>query len=122
MKTVPSSEPANDVASRQPIVQAINVPHIQPPVDASPPLLANANPLHQIRTLVQVCVGDAEVSVGELLKARDGEVLKLNRRVDEAVDLLIEGQIIARGQLVALDGHFAVRITELPRPLSLATS
>jgi flagellar motor switch protein FliN/FliY len=35
------------------------------------------------------------------------------------VDLLLDGKVVARGQLVAVDGHFAVRITELPVALKL---
>jgi flagellar motor switch protein FliN/FliY len=35
------------------------------------------------------------------------------------VDLVLEGKVVARGELVAVDGFFAVRITELPLPLRL---
>ena len=86
----------------------------------SPPpmqLLVNANPLHAIRARLQVCVGEAELSVGELLAAREHQVLVLDRAVDHPVDMLLDGKVVARGQLVAIDGCFAVRITELPLPL-----
>lgn len=84
------------------------------------PLMKDLHPLHQISTQVQVRVGEADVTVGELINAKEGQVLKLNRQIDEAVDLLIEGRVVARGYLVALDGQFAIRISELPQPLSLA--
>jgi flagellar motor switch protein FliN/FliY len=82
--------------------------------EPSVPLMENANPLHAIRTRLQVHVGGAELSVGELLAAKEHQVLILDRAVDQSVDLLLEGQVVARGQLVAVDGCFAVRITELP--------
>jgi flagellar motor switch protein FliN len=82
-------------------------------------LLKDAHPLHQIKTKVQVRVGEAELTVGELIEAKEGQVLRLNRPIHEAVELLIEGRVIARGHLVALDGRFAIRISEVPQSLRL---
>lgn len=75
------------------------------------------NPLHAIRAQLQACVGRVEMTIGELLAAREHQVLVLDRTVDQPVDLMLEGKLVARGQLVAVDGAFAVRITELPQPL-----
>ena len=87
--------------------------------DAS--ILKDWNPLHQIKARLQVCVGEVSLSVGELLGAKEHQVLRLDREIDHPVDLTIEGKVVARGQLVAVDGHFAVRITELPVALGLAS-
>lgn len=85
------------------------------------PILKDWNPLHQIKARLQVCVGEATLSVGELLGAKEHQVLRLDRGIDQPVDLTIEGKVVARGQLVAVDGHFAVRITELPVALGLGS-
>lgn len=85
---------------------------------AAPAVLSDpTHPLHAVRARLQVCVGQVELAVGELLAAKEREVFVLDRAVDQPVDLLIEGKVVARGQLVAVDGQFAVRITELPQPL-----
>lgn len=76
-----------------------------------------SNPLHQIKTRLQVCVGEVALTVGELLQARENQVLVLDRGVAQPVDVLLEGRVVARGELVAVDDQFAVRITELPLPL-----
>lgn len=81
------------------------------------PLLRDAHPLHAVKVRLQVRVGESVMTVGELLAARQNEVLLLDRAVDQPVDLIVEGSVVARGQLVAVDGSFAVRITELPVPL-----
>jgi flagellar motor switch protein FliN len=82
------------------------------------PALASAlNPLHNIKTRLQVCVGEAVVTVGELLAAKEHQVFVLSQAVDQPVDILLEGNVVARGQLMAVDDQFAVRITELPLPL-----
>lgn len=111
--------------SESPAAQLIALTELsssQPSSGSAMPLLESAgaaNPLHQIRTKLTVCVGCAEISVGELLAAREHQVLCLDHALDQPVDLLLEGQVVARGQLVAVDEHFAVRITELPFPLKV---
>ncbi|GAB3658529.1 FliM/FliN family flagellar motor switch protein [Ramlibacter alkalitolerans] len=89
------------------------------PAAGAAPLLRQAHLLHAVRVRLQVCVGEAEMSVGELLGARESEVLVLQRGLEQPVDLMLEGKVVARGQLVAVDGSFAVRISELPLPLKL---
>jgi flagellar motor switch protein FliN/FliY len=84
---------------------------------SGPPLLRAAHPLHAVKIRLQVRVGEAFMTVGDLLGAREHEVLVLDRAVEQPVDLVLEGSVVARGQLVAVDGLFAVRITELPLPL-----
>ena len=78
---------------------------------------APVNPLHQIRTRLQVCIGDIHLTVGELMAAREHQVLVLDRQLTQPVDVMLEGRVVARGELVAVDDQFAVRITELPVPL-----
>lgn len=84
-----------------------------------PPLLTEAHPLLGVKVQLQVRVGSAAMTLGELLAARENQVLALDRGVDQPVDLVLEGRTVARGQLVAVDDCFAVRITELPLPLKL---
>ena len=88
------------------------------PSQHGPVLVREAHPLHAVRVSLQVRVGEAVMTVGELLAARENEVLLLDRSVEQPVDLLLEGSVVARGQLVAVEGSFAVRITELPAPLN----
>jgi flagellar motor switch protein FliN len=78
-----------------------------------------ANPLHHVKATLTVCVGSAVLTVGELLNARKEQVIRLDSAISEPVDLLIEGKVVARGQLVAIDDHFAVRITQLPQALKV---
>ena len=57
--------------------------------------------------------------MGELMAAHENQVIRLNRTIEQPVDLLLEGRVVARGQLVAVDEHFAIRITDLPAPLKV---
>lgn len=91
------------------------------PVQRTAPLLRSTNPLHQVKAQLQVCIGSATLTVGELMEAKAQQVLVLDRSIQHPVDLMLEGQVVARGQLVAVDDQFAVRITELPLALNLVT-
>lgn len=103
-------------------VRVIALPELpsEGPPSQGKPVLQDVHPLHQVRTRIQVSVGQATLTVGELLSARENQVLQLDRAIDDEVDLLVEGKVIARGQLVAVDQFFAVRITQLPVALPLA--
>lgn len=70
--------------------------------------------LRQVDVRLQVSVGEVAISIGELLAAREHQVFVLDREVDAPVDIVLDGRVVARGQLVAVDDHFAVRITQLP--------
>jgi flagellar motor switch protein FliN len=76
---------------------------------------ANLDAVHSVKARLSVMVGEVTVSIGELLAAKADQVLTLDRLADEPVDILLEGQVVARGVLVAVDDNFGVQITELPR-------
>ena len=102
-----------------PTVQSIELgelPTPQPDTHAAP-AVADRNPLHDIKARLRVCVGELEMTVGDLIGARAGEVLVLDRTLDQPVDLVLEGRVVMRGELVAVEGHFGVRITEVAVPL-----
>lgn len=80
------------------------------------PVIDGLHPLHRVPARLTVSVGEVTVTVGELLGAVEQQVLVLDRAVDQPVDILLEGRVIARGELVAVDDRFAVRITEVPAP------
>ncbi len=68
--------------------------------------------LGSVKVQVSVRVGSAEVSVARLLEMAQGALLPLDRLVDEPLDVLVDGHVVARGTLVAVGEHFGVRITE----------
>lgn len=89
------------------------------PAAGAASLVEDLNPLHRVKARLQVIVGEATVTIGDLLSAKEHQVVRLDRTIEQPVDLLLEGKVVARGQLVAVDGHFAVRITDLPVTLKI---
>lgn len=61
-------------------------------------------------------LGSAKMSVAEILDLGTGSVVELDRAADHPVDLLVNGRPIARGEIVAVDETFGLRIVELLSP------
>jgi flagellar motor switch protein FliN len=73
----------------------------------------NIGLLMRVPLALSVELGACTMSVEEILKLGTGSIVELDRTVDQPVDLLVNGRRIARGEIVALEERFALRITEL---------
>ena len=58
-------------------------------------------------------LGQAVLTIGELLKLGPGVTVDLNREVQQPVELVIGGKVFARGEVVVVHDRFAIRIKEL---------
>lgn len=78
---------------------------------------SDSNPFAQVPIEVTISVGKARPLVRELLHLSRDAVLPLDRRVDDPVELYVGDRLIARGELVEMDGdqsgQLAVRLTEV---------
>ena len=57
--------------------------------------------------------GQRELLLRELLELSTGSLLELDRQVEEPVDLMLGERVIARGEVVIVDGNYGMRITEV---------
>jgi flagellar motor switch protein FliN/FliY len=57
--------------------------------------------------------GEREMLLREILNLNSGSVIELNRRVNEPVELLVCGKVVAKGDVVVLDGNYALRVTQI---------
>jgi flagellar motor switch protein FliN/FliY len=53
------------------------------------------------------------MSVSELMRLGEGAVIELDRKVGEPIDLYVNDRLIARGELVLVDGALGVTMTEI---------
>ncbi|MGC1380668.1 MAG: flagellar motor switch protein FliN [Candidatus Baltobacteraceae bacterium] len=70
-------------------------------------------PLMRVPLRLTVQIGGCTMPIAEILKLGTGSVLELDRPAGAAVDLLVNGRAIARGEIVAVEENFGLRITEL---------
>ena len=69
--------------------------------------------LDDLELPVTIELGRTEITVAEALALDEGSVLQLNRSVNDPVDVYVKDRLVARGELLVLDGKFCVRITEI---------
>jgi flagellar motor switch protein FliN len=86
------------------------------------PLLGQGTPLGEGRDLrlladiqveLSVVLGRSRLPLRTLLSLAPGAVLELDRAAGEPVDVLVNGKVVARGEVVVVDGDFGVRINEI---------
>lgn len=70
---------------------------------------------------VTVELGHCAMRVSDVLKLGKGSIVELDRLAGSPVDVLVNRRLVARGEIVAVDDHFGVRLTEVlarkaPRP------
>ena len=57
--------------------------------------------------------GETEMTVDALTRLGPGSVIELGRSPDDPVDVLVNGRMVARGEVVVVSGSYGVRITEV---------
>ena len=62
-------------------------------------------------------VGRTNMSVRNLLQLNQGSIIELDRAADEPLDVLVNGTLVARGEVVVVNESFGVRLTEIVTPL-----
>lgn len=62
---------------------------------------------------VSVEIGRTKMAVKNILELRQGSVIELDRQAGDPVDIIVNGQLIAKGDVVIIDDNFGVRITEI---------
>lgn len=76
---------------------------------------ADLDLLADVDLVVTVELGRVRIAVRDLLRLAEGSVVELDRAVGAPVDVLVNGSLVARGDVVVVDDELGVRITELLR-------
>ena len=72
--------------------------------------------LLDVKLPISVELGRTEMLVKEILECGPGTVIELNKLAGEPVDIFINGRMIAKGEVVVVEEHFGVRVTNLLSP------
>ena len=95
--------------------QLVEFPHLGDQQQRGAPVMGNMQALQAlqgVRVNLTVVLGQIKTSMGELMQLRQASVLELDRDVDSTVDVMVDGNVVARGQLVVVGERFGVRVTE----------
>jgi flagellar motor switch protein FliN len=95
-------------------VQSVDLPALQTVVSKESAAPANRlAALAGVKATVSVRAGTATTTVGEVLGLKEGAVLALDTELNAPFDVMLNGTVIARGELVAVGDNFGVRLTQV---------
>ena len=76
----------------------------------------NLKVLENIDVRLTVEVGNAEIKIRDLLRLNEGSVIELDRLAGDPLDILVNGTMIAQGEVVMVGERFGVRFSEIVDP------
>jgi flagellar motor switch protein FliN/FliY len=77
----------------------------------------------RIPVTVKIVLGSATMPVANLMRLARGAVIPLDRRVGEPVEMMVNGRVVARGEVVVVDegnSRFGIKLTEVAGPADSA--
>jgi flagellar motor switch protein FliN/FliY len=81
--------------------------------------MRNLDMVMRIPVTMKIVLGSATMPVSDLMKLGRGAIIPLERRVGEPVDVVVNGRIVARGEVVVVDeatSRFGIKLTEVVGP------
>jgi flagellar motor switch protein FliN len=76
----------------------------------------NVNMLLDVELEITVELGKKNMLISEILKIGKGSIIELQKSAGEPLDILVNGRKLAEGEVVVVDDHFGIRITQLASP------
>jgi flagellar motor switch protein FliN/FliY len=91
---------------------------IQAATGRAVPQPENLNLVMDVELNVTLRFGQRKLTLREVLDLASGSVVELDRQVEEPVELLLDGVVIARGEAVVIDGNYGLRVTEVSKAVA----
>lgn len=83
-------------------------------ITATPELSGrNYRMLAEIPLRVSVEVGSTALRLSELMDLSEGSVVELDRQAHELLDIMVNGTLVAKGEVVTVNGRFGVRVVDV---------
>jgi flagellar motor switch protein FliN/FliY len=108
-KAAAASPPASQKAAAEASISATGT-------SPGPVLSAGIELLLDVELEATLRFGSREMPLGELLDLGPGDVVQLDRNISDPVDLIVGDKIVARGEVVLVNGNFGLRVTEVAAP------
>ena len=109
----------NLVGAGTPVQNAQFAPLTNEPIKVN---AANISLIQDVPLQVTVELGRTKKSIREILEFTTGSIIELDKLAGEPVDIHVNGQLTAKGEVVVIDENFGVRITEIVSPLERVQS
>lgn len=73
----------------------------------------NYRMLSDIPVRLSVEVGSTSLKLSELMGLAEGSVVELDRQANELLDIMVNGTLVARGEVVTVNGRFGIRVVDV---------
>ena len=117
--TIPEAADRTQASAKQPLPSSSEHPRPERPAREQRGVLSpGLELLLDVELEASLRFGSREMPLGEILDLGPGDVVQLDRHISDPVELIIGDKIVARGEVVLLDGNFGLRVTEVAEPQS----
>lgn len=82
-------------------------------------IVQDLSTFNDVSLSVSVEFGRAELTIKDMLKLAKGSLIEVNKKSGEPVDLRVNGRLTARGEVVVVNDHYGIRVTEIVSPEGL---
>ena len=100
-------------SNRLPMEEFGSVPRNNDPVSLDGP---NLDVILDIPVSISMEVGSTDINIRNLLQLNQGSVIELDRLAGEPLDVLVNGTLIAHGEVVVVNEKFGIRLTDVISP------
>lgn len=69
--------------------------------------------LADIPVRMSVEVGSTQMRLADVMNLAEGSVVELDRQADELLDIMVNGTLVARGEVVTVNGRYGIRVVEI---------
>ena len=107
--TPPSDQPGEDAGFEAAAFQEVDADGIAPNADVQP----NLDMILDVPVTLALEVGRTEMSVGNLLRLSQGAVVELDRNAGEPLDVMVNGALVAHGEIVVVNDKFGIRLVDV---------
>lgn len=105
--------PSAPAAPRAPMEEFNSAPKVNLPVNMDGP---NLDVILDIPVSISMEVGSTDITIRNLLQLNQGSVVELDRLAGEPLDVLVNGTLIAHGEVVVVNEKFGIRLTDVISP------
>jgi flagellar motor switch protein FliN/FliY len=89
---------------------------IEAELAGSPSAEVDAATLLNVPITVTIEIGRKRMTIAQILELREGSVIELDRTLEEPLDILVNGALIAHGVIVLVKDKFGIQITDILSP------
>nr|WP_172604460.1 flagellar motor switch protein FliN [Pseudomonas fluorescens] len=108
-----AADAGNSSSNRLPMEEFGSVPKNNDPVTLDGP---NLDVILDIPVSISMEVGSTDINIRNLLQLNQGSVIELDRLAGEPLDVLVNGTLIAHGEVVVVNEKFGIRLTDVISP------